>query len=86
MVRGGKNLRAILMDNEIGDLETLIAFKSLISQNIILERDDDQRGSTTLVISDETKDTGKPKIKTSQGFFGNVEDIFESNPDEPEEN
>lgn len=73
--RGTKTLQKILERNEIGDLETLQAFYSLIKRKIVIPDEDcDEQSRARMNIAPEKTSQPGQKIKTSQGFFGNVDE------------
>lgn len=76
--RGSKTLRKILDDNEIGDLETLQAFFSLIKREIVIPVARGEQEDGRIVVSREKQNVkGRDKgIKISQGFFGHIEDVL----------
>jgi len=76
--RGTKTLQAIFNQNDIGDLETMQAFFSLIKRKIVIP-DEVHRdhGQPKISIARENPAGTNKKIKTSQGFFGNVDNLVD---------
>jgi CheY-like chemotaxis protein len=82
--KGNYSLMNILEKNELGDMETLSSIQKLIRRKLIVPHRAPIKPTGGHLSIAETKSAGGETVRTSEGFFGNPEELFGPETDDSE--